>query len=193
VEIGVARVFLLCPTAESGKTVAVNPSPTKQRQTMRRHLALTRVFATSVVWVLAAAAAHACDLPSGLSDLRAQVIAEVNAERRANGLSALQADGRLEDAAQGLACDNAARQTVSHTSANGAGLQGRLRSVGYRFSAASENVQTGADSPSDVVAWWMGSSGHRTNILTRGIGDIGVGIAVSSGQVYWVINMGAAR
>jgi uncharacterized protein YkwD len=160
---------------------------------MRRQLPLTCVFITAAVWAFAAAAARASNAPSGLSDLRAQVVAEVNAERRANGLSALQSDIRLEDAAQGLACDNAARQTVSHTLANGAGLQGRLRAVGYRFSAASENVQTGADSPADVVAWWMVSSGHRTNILTRGISDIGVGIAVSSGQVYWVINMGAAR
>jgi uncharacterized protein YkwD len=139
---------------------------------------------------------QACAVPASLAELRAQVIAEVNAERRANGLSALQADNRLQEAAQGLACDNAYRQEMSHTSANGAQLQGRLRAAGYRFSAASENVQMGAGSPASAVSWWMGSSGHRANILTQGIGDIGVGIAVSDApesRYHWVINMGASR
>jgi uncharacterized protein YkwD len=163
---------------------------------MTRILQPIRLFTAATAMALLPLAAPACNLPGGMAELRAQVVAEVNAERRANGLSALQLDGRLQDAAQSLACDNANRKAVSHVSANGAQLQGRLRGVGYRFTAASENTQRGAGSPGEVVSWWMGSSGHRANILTSGIGDIGVGIAISDApdsRVHWVINMGASR
>ncbi len=148
---------------------------------------------TIALLMLAPQAVQACTLPAGMADLRAQVIAEVNAQRRASGLSALRQNERLQNAAQGLACDNADRQKVSHVSADGTQLQGRLRAAGYRFSAASENVQMGAASPASAVESWMGSSGHRANILTRGIGDIGVGIAAANGRIHWVINMGASR
>jgi uncharacterized protein YkwD len=146
-----------------------------------------------VTLFLSTGMALACSAPSNLGDLRAQVIAEVNAQRGASGLPALQQNDRLENAAQSLACDNAARQIVSHQSADGTQLQGRLRNAGYRYRSASENTQMGADTPADAVGWWMGSSGHRANILTRGITEAGVGVAVSDGRLYWVVNFGAPR
>lgn len=152
-------------------------------------LSLSPIFAAALP-----ALAGACTLPGGVDGLRADVIAAINAERRANGLSALQQNAKLQEAAQGLACDNAARGTFSHVSADGTQLQGRLRRAGYRFTAANENVYMGSGSAARAVDWWMGSSGHRANILTQGLKDIGVGVAASGdGKVQWVVNMGKSR
>jgi uncharacterized protein YkwD len=149
----------------------------------------------SSIWIAAQPTlARACSLPGGANGLRNEVIAGINAQRSANGLAALSQNGNLQEAAQGLACDNAARGAVSHVSADGTRLQGRLRRAGYRFTAASENVYMGGGSAAGAVEWWMGSSGHRANILTQGIRDIGVGIATGGdGRVHWVVNMGRSR
>jgi uncharacterized protein YkwD len=138
--------------------------------------------------------ARACNQPAGMAGLRDEVIAAINAERRAQGLSALRENRKLQEAAQGLACDNAARQNFSHVSADGTQLQGRLQRAGYRYTAANENVYMGSDSGARAVTWWMGSPGHRTNILTQGLRDIGVGVATAAnGKTHWVVNMGATR
>jgi uncharacterized protein YkwD len=111
------------------------------------------------------AAALGCDRPGNLGELRAAVIAGVNDARAGAGLAALRENDRLTQAAQGHACDIAARGSVSHTGSDGSDLTGRLRGAGYRFSAAAENTGRGFGSPERAVDWWMNSSGHRANIL----------------------------
>ena len=37
-----------------------------------------------------------------------------------------------------------------------------------------------------VMDMWMGSSGHRANILNENFTDIGVGVVESDGYYYWV-------
>jgi uncharacterized protein YkwD len=148
----------------------------------------------SVLVVACPASARACSVPGGANGLRDEVIAGINAQRQASDLSALSRNANLQEAAQGLACDNAARGAVSHVSSDGTQLQGRLRRVGYRFTTANENVFMGSGSAARAVEWWMGSSGHRANILTQGIRDIGVGIALGGdGTTHWVVNMGRSR
>ena len=140
--------------------------------------------------------AQSCALPADMAGLRAQVIDAVNAERAAQGLSALQSHAALGDAAQGLACDNADRRGISHESSNGAQLRDRLRSAGYRYRLASENTGRGFGSPQRAVEWWMNSPHHRDNILAGRVRDIGVGIALSAApesRLHWVINMGSTR
>jgi uncharacterized protein YkwD len=61
----------------------------------------------------------------------------------------------------------------------------RVRAEGYCPSGTwriHENVFWGWGSPSgptprDAVTWWMGSTGHRANILDSGLREIGVGVA----------------
>jgi uncharacterized protein YkwD len=140
--------------------------------------------------------ARSCDLPGNMDELRAAVVANVNAQRAASGLPALQLDQSLVRAAQGHACDNAKRQTFTHVSSDGSRLQHRLRRAGYTYAVANENTGMGFASPQRAVDWWMNSPYHRDNILMRGTRDIGVGIAFSDApdsRLYWVVNMGAAR
>jgi uncharacterized protein YkwD len=62
----------------------------------------------------------------------------------------------------------------------------RVRAEGYCPSGSwriHENVYWGYGNPSgpttprDAVTWWMGSTGHRANILDSGLKEIGVGVA----------------
>ncbi len=142
------------------------------------------------------AQARSCDLPGNMAQLRAQVVADVNAERAARGLPALRQNAELVKAAQGHACDNAKRQGTSHVSSDGSRLQQRLRRAGYSFALANENTGRGFGSSQHAVSWWMNSPHHRDNILMRGTNDIGVGIAFSDApesRLHWVIDMGATR
>ncbi|MBL4917864.1 CAP domain-containing protein [Szabonella alba] len=138
-------------------------------------------------------AARACSQPGNAAALAADITQRVNAERRQAGLGALSPSGALQKAAQSLACDNAAQGQWSHTGRNGSDLPARLRQAGYRYRAANENVGR-FRSPSGAVSWWMGSSGHRANILSQNSRDIGVGVALDAGgRAYWVMVGGAQR
>ena len=157
---------------------------------------LSRVGIICLCLTLPGLAQAACSQPADATTLESGVIAGINAQRKAMGLGALQTNAALAKAAQGLACDNAARQGTSHVSSDGSQMTQRLRAAGYSFSAAAENTGRGFGSPTEAVAWWMESSGHRANILNANTRDIGVGIAVSDApdsRLHWVVNMGAPR
>jgi uncharacterized protein YkwD len=140
--------------------------------------------------------AHACIVPSNADALQAEVLANLNAERKAEGLSALKLSAKLDKAAQGHACDNAARRSISHDSSDGGTLKTRLRKAGYRYRAAAENTGRGFGTGTRAVEWWMNSPHHRENILFPRVKDVGIGIALSpapDNKLHWVINFGASK
>lgn len=137
--------------------------------------------------------ASACTTPANVAALRAEIISMVNAQRSKSGLAKVSGNAKLQSAAQGLACDNAAQGKFSHVGRNGSDLRARMRGAGYRFRSANENVGR-FDSAARAVQWWMGSSAHRANILQGNVRDIGVGVAVGAGnRIYWVTVKGASR
>lgn len=148
---------------------------------------------TALFTCIAAGTALACSLPDNIGDLRTVITERVNHERSRAGLAPLARSGKLQKAAQGLACDNADQGQWSHTGKNGSDLRARLKAVGYRFSAANENVGRFRDAQG-AVRWWMGSKYHRLNILAATTREIGVGIAIGrDGRVFWVTVSGAPR
>jgi uncharacterized protein YkwD len=160
------------------------------------HPPLSRIAIVGLCLTLPGLAHATCLRPTDASTLDSSVIAGINAQRKANGLGALLASAALAKAAQSLACDNAARQGTSHVSSDGSQITQRMRAVGYSFSAAAENIGRGFGTPTEAVARWMQSSGHRANILNTNIRDIGVGVAVSDApdsRLHWMVNMGAPR
>ena len=123
-----------------------------------------------------------------------QVIDLTNAERAKAGLGAVSVDQRLMNAAQAHSADQAARGTMSHTGGNGSNVGGRISSQGYVFQSCAENVAWGYPDAASVVAGWMGSAGHKANILGRGSVHIGVGLAYSAdGSPYWTQVFAAPR
>jgi uncharacterized protein YkwD len=150
----------------------------------------------ATVLIAVAAPARACTIPSNASALQAEVLAHLNAERRAHGLAPVKLSAKLEKAAQGHACDNAKRRSISHDSSDGGTLKTRLRKAGYTFRAAAENTGRGFGTGARAVEWWMNSPKHRSNILFDRVRDVGIGIALSDApdnKLHWVINFGASK
>jgi len=156
--------------------------------------ACTILIALVVTVFALAAPAMACSVPANMATMQADVLKLLNAERADAGLSALRLSSKLNTAAQGHACDNADRRSISHTSSDGGTLKNRLRAVGYRYRAAAENTGRGFGTPDRAVDWWMASSKHRDNILLRKAREVGIGIAVSSApdsKLHWILVLGA--
>ena len=131
--------------------------------------------------------AAACELPANAARLLADAGAAMNAERTAGGRKALNRDARLDKAAQGHACWMAATNTFSHKGANGSLPKRRITATGYRPKLTAENIAFGQASGERVIAEWMASSGHRDNILRRGVDEYGVGVALMQGRPVWVM------
>ncbi len=115
----------------------------------------------------------------------AEVVVDlVNAERAAASphCGPLTVDGRLAAAAQGHSDDMAAHDYFSHTSLSGATAQDRAEAQGFT-GLVGENIAAGQRSPQDVMAAWMGSEGHRNNILNCDYTLIGVGL--NTDGWYW--------
>lgn len=65
-------------------------------------------------------------------------------------------------------------------------VRDRVTAEGYKGRAWGENIAQGHTTPRDVIAGWLGSPGHRKNILATWR-HVGFGYAVSDhGTTYWV-------
>lgn len=154
--------------------------------------ALSLALALSVAAALAAPAFAKCSQPAQTKALIEQINNQINAYRRMAGLAALYMNGALMTTAQDHACDMAAMGKHSHSGSNGSDLSRRLKTAGYRFRAANENV--GRFGKSNAAEWWYNSSGHRANILSPAIKEVGFGVALGADQQqYWVMVGGAQK
>jgi uncharacterized protein YkwD len=131
--------------------------------------------------------------------IRSATLCLINAERRARGLRGLRHNRRLGLAAQRHANDMARNDYFSHDSLDGRDFVDRIVRAGYvsRRSGGwslGENLAWGSgieSTPRRIVAAWMGSEGHRYNILRRVYREIGFGLArdtpvagLSNGATY---------
>lgn len=121
---------------------------------------------------------------TGTSSAAQAVLAEVNAARAKNGLSALTLDANMNRAAAVRAAELA--QSFSHTRPNGSRGLTALNEAGVSYRTAGENIASGQQTAQAVVSAWMNSSGHRANILSSSFGRMGVGQATIGGRTYWV-------
>ena len=121
---------------------------------------------------------------TGTSSAAQAVLAEVNAARTKNGLSALTLDANMNRAAAVRATELA--QSFSHTRPNGSRGLTALNEAGVSYRTAGENIASGQQSAQAVVSAWMNSSGHRANILSSLFGRMGVGQATIGRRTYWV-------
>lgn len=154
-------------------------------------------FAAAAIAVLSlGSSAMACNIPANSGAMQAELIDNLNAERRARGLAAVRLSSALDKAAQGHACDNAKRQSISHVSSDGSHLQNRLRRAGYAYRTAAENTGRGFASGARAVQWWMNSPKHKQNILLGPAREVGIGIAMSAApdsRLHWILVLGKSK
>ena len=114
------------------------------------------------------------------AELRAHDL--VNAERRAQALPDLVHDPELRVVARLHSQDMVTRSFFSHTNPDGMSPFDRLAARSIRFRSAGENIAWNrgyADPAATAVNGWMGSSGHRANILSTSFTHAGMGVAES--------------
>jgi LysM repeat protein len=124
------------------------------------------------------------------------LIDAVNNLRAANGLPAYQTNSILMSIAQGHSDYQAAIGQVTHTGAGGTRPRDRAAAAGYGGGGTffiSENIAGGNDlSVDEVISWWLGDAPHTQTMLGANYKDIGAGVAVSNGFVYYTIDVGYA-
>jgi len=119
-------------------------------------------------------------------DYAQDVLDLVNDERTARGLDPVVADVEAADAAYGHAYDMEVRDFFDHLNPSGENPGDRLDRAGVSSFGWGENIARGQPTPADVMATWMGSTGHRRNILDPSFGRLGVGVRLASGGPWWV-------
>lgn len=104
------------------------------------------------------------------SDYIDEVIRLVNEERAAAGKPALKKNDELCKNAQVRAQEISGY--FSHTRPNGTDC---FTAITVPYGYAGENIAMGQLTPKDVMDSWMGSSGHKKNILSSNYTAVGVG------------------
>jgi uncharacterized protein YkwD len=123
-----------------------------------------------------------------------EVVDRTNAERARHGLRTLTVDQRLAAAAQGHSADMVRRAFFAHESPDGRQVWDRAVAAGYAYRKVAENIAAGQRTAEEVVRGWMGSPGHRANILDGDLTQIGVGRAEGASYgVYWTQVFGTPR
>ena len=167
-----------------------------------------------VVWLLVLASAYAtpasaCATPAsptempdapagggGTSAIASTIVQLTNAERANAGRPALKTNSRLMEAAQ-LQADQMVRLgRLEHVLSGGQypRPEDRLAAAGYEWSAYAENIAMGQTTAAAAMDSWMHSSGHRANILSSSVTEIGIGFARdSAGRPYYVQVFGRPR
>ncbi len=126
------------------------------------------------------------------STWQTEMLASVNAQRAANGRQPLVLCGHLTAAAQAHSEDQAAHQKMTHVGSDNSTMTDRVVRAGYvGWNRLAENVAAGYPDIPSVMAGWMGSSGHRANLLEPATTHLGVGQAASGNTIYWTQNFGA--
>ncbi|GEL19289.1 hypothetical protein PA7_31260 [Pseudonocardia asaccharolytica DSM 44247 = NBRC 16224] len=112
--------------------------------------------------------------PTAAPGPAAQVVALTNEQRARHGCGPLRVDHRITAAAEGHSADMADAGYLAHDSRDGTGFDQRIRAEGYPAPGA-ENIARGQPDAATVVEAWMGSPGHRANILNCSLTTVGVG------------------
>lgn len=125
-------------------------------------------------------------------DISSQCTDMVNAERAHAGLAPVAVVGVLNSVAEGHATDQAKNQKMSHSESNGSNAGDRMTAQGFAWSSWAENVAAGQVDCASVIGAWMGSDGHRANILNPAMNSIGVGaVTGANGVNYWTMDLAA--
>jgi uncharacterized protein YkwD len=131
-----------------------------------------------------------CAAPENVGAASREVLSRINAIRANAGLGQVRPSAPAAAAARGQACDNAARNAISHVGSDGSNLLTRLGREGVRPATAIENVGLGFANAETAVNWWMNSPGHRANILNPQVTGFGAAVVpAQNGKPSWVLVM----
>jgi uncharacterized protein YkwD len=149
----------------------------------RRTIALSMLLLLAALVVCGTAGAQ-----TGLSSAERQLVDLINKARVKNGRAPLKVSPALCRSAESHSRDMLARDYFSHASPRGGTPGSRMRSRGYhaiagRQWAVGEIIGWGScASPGVMVRMWMGSSIHRSILLSAKWRHVGPGLEVGTFQ-----------
>jgi uncharacterized protein YkwD/LysM repeat protein len=170
---------------------------------------VSRIFVPFIgVLILAAVVLFGSAVPSrAVSSRQPQLAASpsdlinaVNALRASFGLAPYSVNAILMSTAQAQADFMAATENMTHSGPGGIGLTDRLLAAGYPLAGdlslggfRAENITGGDENmPAETaVDRWTGDTPHLNTMVSQYLTEIGAGVAVNNGRVYFVID--AAR
>lgn len=125
--------------------------------------------------------------------LAAQVVAEINAYRQANGFSALPVNGLLASLAQAQSEHQASIESVTHTGPGGTTPRERAAAAGYAGGGTffmSEIIYGGYNAtPAAAINWWKNSALHNSVLLDSRYAELGAGVAYNGDRVYFTVEL----
>jgi len=105
-----------------------------------------------------------------------ELLVMTNQKRQENGLPPLTMNSSLAQAAQRKADDMFSKNYWSHVAPDGTTPWYFIRSSGYEYVYAGENLARGYTNSSDVINAWMASPSHKENMLSPNYKEIGFAI-----------------
>ncbi len=118
------------------------------------------------------------------------MLAAINRERQKRGIAPIKSDPRLVKLARAHSRDMAEQRAISHLSSRGEDAQVRVQAAGLSPRLVAENVGT-ATTASAVHEGFMGSPGHRSNVLDPRATHVGVGAVeglAPNGLMVWYVS-----
>jgi uncharacterized protein YkwD len=120
---------------------------------------------------------------------RDAVIGLTNDARKTEGLTALDENPLLDTIAEARAKDMLEKQYFAHVSPTGDRAARIAQKVGYRYRLIAENIASGVFFTNrKLLDAWMQSPGHRNNILSPRVRELGVSVVEGrmNGAKVWV-------
>lgn len=141
-------------------------------------------------------------VPAAADDTAKAVLAIINAARSKAGCAPLKLNSKLMAAAKKHATSMAEKNFFGHKGKDGSKPSSRAKRQGYSYHMIAENIAAGLSSATQAANSWLGSSGHRKNILNCKLKDTGIAVAYQSDDepmdgnskpyyYYWVQIFGA--
>jgi len=116
--------------------------------------------------------------------------------RRFDAAAPLAPSDALRRAALAHARDMAGRSALDHGGSDGSTAGERASRAGYEWLVVGENIAAGQSTPEQVVADWIASPRHCTNLMRGDFSESGIAYATDPGSaagIYWVQLFAAPR
>lgn len=108
--------------------------------------------------------------------------------RRFEAAPPVQWNAKLAAASLAHSRDMASHDYFAHEGRGGTQVGDRVRREGYDWRAVGENIAAGQGSPQQVMASWLSSPGHCSNIMSPRFTEMGAAHAIepaSEATIYW--------
>jgi uncharacterized protein YkwD len=159
-----------------------------------------QVQQTHQVYELQEAPTRHDDVGCAASNIQSDMLSRVNRLRATGAVcggvhyppaAPLRWSTKLQQAAAVHSQDMAMHNFFNHKSAtNGTTLPERLRSVGYKYQSAGENIGAGPTTVAQVVDMWVASPGHCVILMTANFAELGASCKNNSNshyKTYWTL------